>query len=297
MVLFNEEIKTDQETDPLKPTDNFEGVSLQTIEPYSAQTPTPTTVTGVDESTQTGAEIYQPGTEGTVKGQLAGILSAESPYIQGARERGRQYAHSRGLLSSSMAAGAAEKSAIESALPIAQQDASTFSQAGLQKQKFDEEKALINTQADAASRISAQESEQALMLEREQQQGANYRQAQEIALNERLSAADISLKEKESIANQMAILGDNFQAKLAGIQVDPNLGSGAKTAAIKDLQSVYEANLSSLGSIYGVEIVWDTNLTPQIASESSQLQAPTARIGGFFSQVLEEARRRGAVGV
>ena len=45
----------------------------------------------------------------------------------------------------------------------------------------------------------------------------------------------------------------------------------AKTAAIETAQELYEANLTSLADIYGVEIEWeviDTTSAEEVASES-----------------------------
>lgn len=62
----------------------------------------------------------------TVAGQLEGLLSSDSPYINEAEARAMQTANARGLLNSSIAASEGEKAAIQSALPIASQDASTY---------------------------------------------------------------------------------------------------------------------------------------------------------------------------
>ena len=51
------------------------------------------------------------------------LLDSASPYLERARTRGLQHANRRGLLSSSIAAGASEASAIDAALPIATADA------------------------------------------------------------------------------------------------------------------------------------------------------------------------------
>ena len=51
------------------------------------------------------------------------LLDSESPYLERARARGKQYANRRGLLNSSIAAGATEAAAIDAALPIATTDA------------------------------------------------------------------------------------------------------------------------------------------------------------------------------
>lgn len=52
---------------------------------------------------------------------LNNLLGSESPYIQNARRRGLEQANSRGMLNSSIAAGASERAAIESAMPILNQ--------------------------------------------------------------------------------------------------------------------------------------------------------------------------------
>lgn len=57
----------------------------------------------------------------TVKGNLESLLAPGSSYIDNARQRGIEYAATRGGVNSSIAAGAAERSAIEAAAPLAQQ--------------------------------------------------------------------------------------------------------------------------------------------------------------------------------
>lgn len=87
-----------------------------------------------DQVTQSKSFSYDPtlgtvntGTD-TVSGQLDKILSQDSPLMQSAGQRGAQLAQSKGLLNSSMGVEAGQKAVIDTALPIAQQDAATFSQ-------------------------------------------------------------------------------------------------------------------------------------------------------------------------
>lgn len=98
-------------------------------------------------------QIEQPTQ--TVAGQLGGLLEAESPYLTAARTRGEQEAAKRGLLSTSMAAGATEKAAIEAALPIAQQDAETYFRQSLTAQeainRARAQGAELGTQAEMAA--------------------------------------------------------------------------------------------------------------------------------------------------
>jgi hypothetical protein len=58
---------------------------------------------------------------------MQGLLDSESPYMQQALLAGQRQAASRGALSSSLAAGAAQAAAIQAAFPIAAADAQTYS--------------------------------------------------------------------------------------------------------------------------------------------------------------------------
>lgn len=69
----------------------------------------------------------------TVQGQLDTILSKDSPLMQKAKASGNQYANSRGLINSSMAAGAAQSAMMDYAMPIASQDAGTYNNFASQK--------------------------------------------------------------------------------------------------------------------------------------------------------------------
>lgn len=62
----------------------------------------------------------------TVQGQLTGLLDTNSDYMKQAQTQAQQASNKRGLLNSSMAATAGQAAAIQSALPIAQQDAKTY---------------------------------------------------------------------------------------------------------------------------------------------------------------------------
>lgn len=83
---------------------------------------------------------YDPALRGidpnkeTVQGQLSGILAKGGDYIEKARADSAGVANSRGLLNSSIAAGAGESAAIGAALPIAQADAGIYGTASRDNQ-------------------------------------------------------------------------------------------------------------------------------------------------------------------
>jgi len=67
-----------------------------------------------------------------VQTRLEGLLDENSGYMRNAKLRAIQLANSRGSLGSSFAAGAAQRAAIESAMPIATADAQAFRDAATQ---------------------------------------------------------------------------------------------------------------------------------------------------------------------
>ena len=76
-----------------------------------------------DENAQTRGV----GQNELVSKQLTALTASDSQYIQQARDRANNEASGRGMMLSSMAGGNATRAAIDAALPIAQQDAGTYS--------------------------------------------------------------------------------------------------------------------------------------------------------------------------
>lgn len=74
-----------------------------------------------------------PSGTSQVTGALEQMLSPNSAYIQNARQRGLEQAATRGGINSSIAAGAAERAAIEAAAPLVQQ-ATQLDQTGINAQ-------------------------------------------------------------------------------------------------------------------------------------------------------------------
>lgn len=92
------------------------------VSPLPLPTPTPSAPAPVPTPSPA------PATDPTVEQRLNGLLDVNSDYIKRARNEGMQVANKRGLLNSSIAAGASQGAAIDRALPIAQQDADIAAQ-------------------------------------------------------------------------------------------------------------------------------------------------------------------------
>lgn len=126
----------------------------------------------LDVGTYKADQTYTPKADETVEGRLSNLLTSDNPYMKAAETAGLQAANKRGLLNSSLAVGASQKSAIEAALPIAQQDASYMQNRGLaglqgeidsalSKQGFEQDYGLTGYKGEIDSSLSAQEHEQA----------------------------------------------------------------------------------------------------------------------------------------
>ena len=83
-------------------------------------------VTTVAAPTPVATELWNVDANQLTSENLNKLLSEGSSYLDLARTGAAQTANSRGLLNSSMAAGAGEAAAIGAALPIAQSDASVY---------------------------------------------------------------------------------------------------------------------------------------------------------------------------
>jgi hypothetical protein len=98
----------------------------------------------------------------SVEGKVTGLVSQDSPLIQQAREQGAQSANRRGLLNSSIAAGASQAAAYNVALPIAQQDATQTAQKNLESEQQQGRVGITNLQTASSERIEGSQ-EQAAM--------------------------------------------------------------------------------------------------------------------------------------
>ena len=86
--------------------------------------------TGINLSQLQGMTRWDVTPNETVRSQLQQIIADDSPLMQQARARAMQSSNARGLLNSSMAATAGESALYDAAMPIAQQDASTYARSG-----------------------------------------------------------------------------------------------------------------------------------------------------------------------
>mgnify|MGYP003394376657 FL=1 len=175
------------------------------------------------------------GTNDTVQGQLGSILSdPNNPLMVQASTAGKQYANKRGMLDSSIGAGAAESAMISAATLIAQQDASTNFTAKQQNSQGALSADTFN--ADTQSRTNMFNTGAAKDI-----YTAN------MDTNNKLAIANI-----QAMANDSGIMGDlgkTYMGLYAQVAADQNMTPEVKTATLNNLQAQLEGLTGLLPSI------------------------------------------------
>lgn len=214
-----------------------------------------TPMPGKEDVSQATAKTYDAAQvditpESTVSGQMEGLLSKSSPYMELARTGAKEEFNRRGLLNTSMAVGAGEKAAIESSLPIAQQDASTYGQSLLANQQATNvaagQGAELGTQTELAN-VAAENriTEAQTQLSAEQQLSQ-----QQAGLQEGLMGAEVANKER------FAAFDADIRTRLAGVQQRyalqlENLSQGYEIEKNLDtaMGTMYDGALRSIATV------------------------------------------------
>ena len=95
----------------------------------------------------------------TVAGQLEALMKVDSPLMKLSETQAKERSSALGMSSSSMAIGAAQKALLETAMPIAQQDAQQAFQLKQQQQAIDNEQTKIETEAQVAGQLNLQKAQ------------------------------------------------------------------------------------------------------------------------------------------
>lgn len=238
--------------DPTTPPTNNVAISTPSVTPGT--TAAGNTVYGADTATLTPTtrSVDQPNE--TVAGQLHNLLAEGSPYIQQARTQALEAGNARGLINSSITAGAGEEAAIKSALPIAQQDATTFTNTANLNQGYKNAAGQFNAGATNTSNLSTA---QAANTSQISAQGTT----QDIALQELKGVQAQGLADTE--AEYKTLLQTSASAASTFNQVSANitaiLGDGTtdaptKQALLQNQQQLLQAQLAVIGGIGNVNL-------------------------------------------
>lgn len=231
--------------------------------------------TQAPEPKQATTSTYTPQqrevkTNATVKGQMEGLLSEGSRYLDIARQNAAESANNRGFLNSSMAAGAGERAAIESALPIASQDAGTYNQRDLANMQNVNQSRQFNATADMqTSQFNAGQSNQMAM----EQWSQNTQQAHDKTMSELQYANERGLIDQKAYANlrgqyldSMTQLARESAINISEIQSNPSIPVAEKQQMIDNQIAMRDADLSGLSSLFEQMPMWQKNWSEAVES-------------------------------
>lgn len=190
----------------------------------------------------------------TVSGQLDAILSKDNPLTARSNARVAEAYNSRGLINSSMATGAAEAARIDTALPIAQADASTFSAQRLTNQAASNTAAQSNANAANNFSLDAQQAkEKADLLQQSGKQDVTLQGLkgdQAIAL-QNVTDSNKQLLQASPVAN--AAMSET-QKYITDILNNGDLSADQQQAAINHQIQYLQARLAVAGGIADADL-------------------------------------------
>jgi len=233
----------------------------------------------VKEATDIQAATADPSKRATVQGQLEGLMQdfeggATPAWAAGAMRSATAQMIARGLGSSSMAAQAIVQAAMESALPIAQQDAQVFAQFEAQN--------LSNRQQTAL--FAAEQRANFLQLDFNQEFQARVANAAKISdianmnftADQQIALENARLTQTTNLANMSATNAKVMADAAAMSQMDLANLSNEQQAAVQNAQNFLQmdmANLSNLQqtSMFKAQAVQQALLT-DVAAENAAKQ-------------------------
>lgn len=199
----------------------------------------------------------------TVQGQLGSMLESGSPYLQRARAGATQTANRRGLINSSMAAGAGEAAAIDAATPIAQADANIYNQAAGQNLQYrnqaESQNAQLGTQVNMQNATEANKaaSQNAQLASQIAQSNADNNLKQIMQYADNATKSDLANIE----ANYKVLMQSNAsasdvykagQANISAILMNKDLDAPAKNAAITQQLTLMKNGMAMIGGMSGM---------------------------------------------
>lgn len=114
----------------------------------------PGSISGIQQGGM-GVFHYNPPEQHLVRGQMGILQNQNGQYMQQAKQNAMELANARGQANSDYAAGAAQRAAIDAALPIAAQDSETLTRIGLSNAEAEQRMRELEMQKSIASAASS----------------------------------------------------------------------------------------------------------------------------------------------
>lgn len=222
---------------------------------------------------------YVDKDKSTVSGQLSSLLSQDSPYIKQAQLAGEKTAAKRGMLNSSISAGASEAQAIQAALPIAQQDAQTYATAQNTQQLSDnQQRATLNegivsgglTKQNATiagvnqqiqnkfqAAMTGASEQNKVYLQSMQNVNSEFMAQMEADHQLLLQRENTSAAQAEMVSQQASAIMQNYQISVENMMTNSNfldMGATAVNKALNNIQTLARNSIRFIGGTADVPL-------------------------------------------
>jgi hypothetical protein len=235
--------------------------SLKPIAAKPATAPLKPTAIAPKPATAATSPVYQ-NKETDVAKIAAGITGTDSLLMRQARTEGLKTANRRGLLSSSMAAGAAQGAVVAKAGELAQatagynaaENVATADRLSTEKRAAAQ---LASTEKLNANTLTAQQKLQTQALASESKEKKLDR-----GLQTELAKWNLDSSDKQNAASMLSTSETLFQQSLASINSNKDLSAAQRTAQIKALTAKNASFVTAIKSLYDVDISFGTKPKP-----------------------------------
>lgn len=198
-------------------------------DPLAAPTPTAAPAYGADD----------------VQNRVKNIASQDSALNQMARTEAAKVMNSRGMLNSSMYAGAAQDAVLRQAVPIASQESNQAFQAsesGLQRASTEgmQDKDIANQKYLQQTDIGFRQGEGAL----------------DRASTEKIQSWNLKSSDRNAAANFLTSMETMYQSAYQSIMANPNLDATQRTAQLNAAKTMRDKQLNFVEQMYSIDLNW-----------------------------------------
>lgn len=183
--------------------------------------------------------------ENDVQNRVKNIASQDSMLNQMARTEAAKVMNSRGMLNSSMYAGAAQDAVLRQAVPIASQESNQAFQSYESKLQRD------STEGMQAKDIANQKDLQQKDITFRTGEGALDRASQE-----KLASWNLKSQDRNAAAQFLTNMETMYQSAYQSVMANPNLDAKQRTEQLTAAKSMRDRQLNFTEQLYGIDLNW-----------------------------------------
>lgn len=222
---------------------------------YDPTAPAPATAVPTAPTT---TPLPAPPKDVGVGSRIAGLISQDNAYMAAARTGAKQEAERRGLLSSSIAAGAGEAAAIRAALPIASQEAQQASQSQLQAEGAQQRGTLLAQDIAGQRQIQTEAAGQKQELLAADIAGKEVLANLDISSKERIANLNVASHDRDRAMSAAAVMESGYSDMFRTITASPDIPAETREKYLTHIAAIRDSSLNLVEQFYNVDLTWST---------------------------------------